>query len=704
MKKCISLFYLLFHFISFSQENISAESRTLNWAKYYLINNDYVRAEKKFRLLEGEIKFEDFKYLIETYLRLEKNKSAKNVYDNIINTEHADILDYYKYSNLISENLKLSKEYIDKANRLNFFIPSYNDSVNYKLDGIKLNSDKSEFVGGLLRFNDKLRLFYLIEQAEDDTKKLRRRFLLDKSFYNLDQVVVLNPKNFEKDEIDLDLNSNLQEGPIAMDTISQVLFLSKSDETPDEKNVLQINIYYKDLKLENSIIQKLPLNINGYSTLHPSVDNKKNRLYFSSDRPGGFGGMDLYYVPLSEVFNEKIKPINLGPDINSEKNEVFPFSDNFGTLFYSKESERTKRDLDVYFAKNIIANRWKTYMLPKPFNSEEDDFSFVLDYNKKIGFISSNRAIGKGNDDIFVFQFNPSIEGQKDFYNFKYYDTLVVSNNGVLKNDIDSMYRNDILTDLFEKDVRLVDSTKFGHLILNKNGSFLYVPDNKSINKSDSFYYKINSALGDSKKILVELKPEKIKLSNEEIFTLRPIYYDFDVANYDEKFKERLEEVVEVLNNKPELNLKIISSTDCLGTSKYNLELSKKRNEIIINYIRPRIKNKERIIGLYFGESMIPNNSTKNYTVYVGDFKNEEDASKNLIFLEKLNYKPMILKDKKNVKIKIGDFETKKEVNSILKNLKNKGLSPYFDVCDCYKLNNEIHEEQRKTVFEILNQ
>ena len=704
MKNCISLFCLLFHFISLSQENISTESRTLNWAKYYLINNDYSGAEKKFGSVEGKIKFEDYKYLIETYLRLGKNKSAKNVYDRIINTEHVDILDYYKYSNLISENLKLSKEYIDKANRLKFFKPSYNDTVNYKLTGINLNTDKSEFVGGLLRLNDKLRLFYLIEQKEDDTKKLRRRFLLDKSFYNLDQVVVLNSENFKKDKIDLDLNSYLQEGPISMDTISQVLFLSKSDETPDDNNVLQINIYFKDLKIENSSIQKLPLNINGYSTLHPSVDNEKNRFYFSSDRPGGFGGMDIYYVPLSEVFNEKIKPINLGPDINSEKNEVFPFSDNFGTLFYSKESERTKRDLDVYFAKNIISNRWKTYLLPKPFNSDYDDFSIVIDYSKKIGFISSNRAIGKGMDDIFEFQFNPSIKGQKDIYNFKYYDTLIVSNNGVLKNDIDSMYKHDILTDIFNKDVRLVDSTKFGHLILNKNGSFLYVPDNKSINKSDSFYYKINSALGESKKILVELKPEKIKLSNEEIFTLRPIYYDFDVANYDEKFKDRLDEVVKVLNNKPELNLKIISSTDCLGTSKYNLELSKKRNEIIINYIEPRIENKERIIGLYVGESMIKNNSTKNYTIYVGDFRNEEEASKNLIFLEKLNYNPMISQDGKNVKIKIGDFETKKEVNSIIKNLKNKGFSPYFDVCDCYKLDNEIHKEQRKTVFEVLNQ
>ncbi|NDB55837.1 hypothetical protein EB169_08430, partial [archaeon] len=94
MKKCISLFYLLFHFISFSQENISAESRTLNWAKYYLINNDYSGAEKKFGLVEGEIKFEDYKYLIEAYLKLDKKKSAKNVYDRIINTEHADIIDY----------------------------------------------------------------------------------------------------------------------------------------------------------------------------------------------------------------------------------------------------------------------------------------------------------------------------------------------------------------------------------------------------------------------------------------------------------------------------------------------------------------------------------------------------------------------------------------------------------------------------------
>ena len=109
--------------------------------------------------------------------------------------------------------------------------------------------------------------------------------------------------------------------------------MTRSSKSYQKQKTIQLDLYsftYKNNK--KPIAQTLPFNLKGYSTIHPAVNLQNQRLYFASDRPGGFGGMDLYYVDI--LGDEKYgSPVNLGPDINSTRDEVFPFAYGKNYLF-----------------------------------------------------------------------------------------------------------------------------------------------------------------------------------------------------------------------------------------------------------------------------------------------------------------------------------------------------------------------------------
>ena len=137
--------------------------------------------------------------------------------------------------------------------------------------------------------------------------------------------------------------------------------------------------------------------------------------------------MDLYYVDILE--NGFSKPINLGPDINTKMDEVFPFIYNDKFLFYSTNGRESIGKLDIFMSELVAENRWQVYQLGSPYNSTEDDFSFFMSEEQNYGFISSNRENGKGDDDIYAFKFSPKITGVEDEYLFTNNDTLTVALN-----------------------------------------------------------------------------------------------------------------------------------------------------------------------------------------------------------------------------------------------------------------------------------
>lgn len=154
----------------------------------------------------------------------------------------------------------------------------------------------------------------------------------------------------------------------------------------------------------------LPFNSNDYSCMHPSLSPDEKWLYFASDMPGGSGGFDLYVVERLDK-NNWGKPINLGPRINTEKQELFPFMSFFGSLFFASNGRANSLgNMDIYFVNNplTVTDDTEVVNLGEPFNSPENDYSFITDPDGHSGFFASERK-GEtyGKSDIFQF-FAPS--------------------------------------------------------------------------------------------------------------------------------------------------------------------------------------------------------------------------------------------------------------------------------------------------------
>ena len=174
--------------------------------------------------------------------------------------------------------------------------------------------------------------------------------------------------------------------------------------TKDGETTLKIYIKIRDKEGNFLGEEVMPFESENYSYCHPTISADGKRLYFSSNMPGGFGGMDLYVI---RKINDSTwtPPINLGARINTPKNELFPNISENGTLYFASNGQRKNvGGLDIY--QIDIENRTaKVTSLGKPFNTEGDDFGFMLlPGHEGKGFFSSNRKGGSGGDDIYEFE------------------------------------------------------------------------------------------------------------------------------------------------------------------------------------------------------------------------------------------------------------------------------------------------------------
>jgi hypothetical protein len=181
----------------------------------------------------------------------------------------------------------------------------------------------------------------------------------------------------------------------------------KDKKNAEGKYTLKIYVKYRD-SLGNFIGEKfLPFEMENYSYCHPTITPDGSRLYFASNMPGGFGGMDLYVV---RRLNDSTwsKPINLGARVNTTKNEVFPHINAAGVLYFSSNGFHKvpeREDLDI-FGIDINNKRGVLQPVTAPLNSEKDDFGIsFLPKNPTKGYFSSNREGGIGGDDIYEFEF-----------------------------------------------------------------------------------------------------------------------------------------------------------------------------------------------------------------------------------------------------------------------------------------------------------
>ncbi|MBK6946960.1 MAG: OmpA family protein [Haliscomenobacter sp.] len=208
----------------------------------------------------------------------------------------------------------------------------------------------------------------------------------------------------------------MHEGPVSFDRDENTLFFTRSNQTQgvskaDKSGKVVLKIYEATRGIydwEN--VRELPFNQDSFSCMHPALSPDGTRLFFASNMPGGYGGMDIYLV--ERIGTTWSDPINLGPEINTIKEEAFPFMHESGTLFFASNGHRGLGGLDM-FSIDIGASVWgKLANLGEPLNSPSDDFGIILKDNKGLrGYFSSNRREGMGRDDIYLFEAPTGLQG-----------------------------------------------------------------------------------------------------------------------------------------------------------------------------------------------------------------------------------------------------------------------------------------------------
>jgi outer membrane protein OmpA-like peptidoglycan-associated protein/tetratricopeptide (TPR) repeat protein len=203
------------------------------------------------------------------------------------------------------------------------------------------------------------------------------------------------------------LNSQYHDAAVSFAKDGKSIYYTKNNKSgKDDEGVKKLKIYTASGNGKGGgwgDVKEVPFNSDEYNTAHPSISPDGTKLYFASDMPGGFGGMDIY---VSEKDGEKWgPPMNLGPKINTEGHEIFPFMSEQARLYYSSDSHVGLGGLDLYYIQAQDNNEWgEPTNLGYPINSKYDDFGIAIKEDGKFGYFTSDRPGGAGRDDIYSFR------------------------------------------------------------------------------------------------------------------------------------------------------------------------------------------------------------------------------------------------------------------------------------------------------------
>lgn len=194
------------------------------------------------------------------------------------------------------------------------------------------------------------------------------------------------------------INGDLHDGTATFNVAGDMMYFTRNNERSG--GLISLKIFSAEGVEGHWInLKELPFNSKKFSNCHPSLSRDGKTLYFASDRPGGYGGMDIYKSILENgVWGEAQ---NLGVNVNGEGNELFPYINEGGHLFFSSDGYKSMGRLDIFLSKKDGKNFKRRENVGEPFNTLADDFGFYIDETGEHGYLSSNRHGGKGNDDVY---------------------------------------------------------------------------------------------------------------------------------------------------------------------------------------------------------------------------------------------------------------------------------------------------------------
>jgi outer membrane protein OmpA-like peptidoglycan-associated protein len=344
----------------------------------------------------------------------------------------------------------------------------------------------------------------------------------------------------------------------------------------------------------------LPFNSDKYDTGHPVLNADGSKLYFTSNMPGGFGDTDLYVVSVNH--DHYGMPKNLGPTVNSKYKEYTPFVDG-NILYFSSSRPGGLGGFDIYMTK-LDGTISSPINLGKPMNSKADDISFIINNETQQGYFSSNRYGGKGDDDIYYFKqetINPICD--------QIVTGIIVDK--ITKEPVPNAFAT-LFDDKGEK-IRRIETLNDGKFKFPLDCGTKYKVVGTKFGYFDFEQpIETSHENGYENQITLELvEKEFIVVHGKEMLNIAPIQFELNEANIRDESKDELAKVVRLMRKYPNMVIEFGAHTDSRGGETYNLRLTQRRATETVNYLISLGANPKRITGKGYGATQLLNHCKK---------------------------------------------------------------------------------------------
>lgn len=621
MKKYITYSLAAFVLITF---NMHGQDKKASKAKEKFSSFNYADAITSYEELiaNGYSSEEAYKNLGDSHYSNANYEEASNWYAKLVELSNANENSEYLYR--YAQTLKSLKEYeksdawmkkFEQAksmdlraqkfvNKKDYLAEIKKNSGRYTIKNVPINSMESDFSPAFYK-NE------LVFSSARDTGTFTKSVHLwnKKSFLNLYSTALTeNDAYGEVKKLSKNVNKKAHESSPVFTKDGQTMYFTRNNFkngsfSRDKEGVSRLKIYKASLKNDEwTAITELPFNSDQYSAAHPALNEEETKLYFSSNMPGTYGESDLFYVTINADGSYGI-PVNLGNRVNTEARETFPFITQSDVLYFASDGHPGLGGLDIFGISLNELDNAKAVNLGESINSEEDDFSYIINEGTKKGFFASNRTGGQGSDDIYSFTEIAAL----DF-------SCATTISGVVR---------DQKTNEMLPNAKLVIQNAQGELITESmtdaQGNFSFESDCEkgaySIiaskeNYDETTFEFVNKDGSDMNDLEIVLdKPEEATIGEDlaKKLNLEKIYFDFDKSNIRKDAQVILAKVVVYLNEYQNAKIKIGSHTDARGNDAYNLALSQRRANATMQYLISQGIDASRLSAEGYGETKLVN-------------------------------------------------------------------------------------------------
>lgn len=637
---CLSLFSLT----NFAQNSyVKKANKQIQKMAYAEAITTYEKAIAKGKQAD-DILFNLAKAYYENGMYLQANHWYKKLFENV--SQASDIKDieaYYRYIQTIrttgdyflaNSKMELFAEKAPGDSRVKKYLsnPNYLEQVNTNRDGYRVkqlnsvNTPGSEYGSALYKGE-----IVYASSAKKGKQKGIHSWTNDPYTKLYSASVRIDGYIGKAKPFARKLEGNYNEANAIFSADSRTMYFSSNNRA--DKNVrysdkaLLVNLYraYSFGPGKWGDVEKLSINVEHANTASPALSPDQDWIYFSSDRPGGYGQSDLYRA---KVFRDGSigTPENLGDKINTEARESFPFVSSDNVLYFASDGHPGLGGLDLYGVQIYQDGSFgEVVNLGNSINSPYDDFAMYLDPEAKFGFITSNRPNGSGKDDLYYVRMKLGTE-------------LNISQD-ITGKIIDQKTKQPILDAfvfLYDSKHRMIEQIE-----VDKRGEYVF----KDVKINRDYYVSVKATgyVSEEKSVedvtLTDVKVVNFQLlkdtaldidhynnsgeaqSYKEIqkgedlgkrLALAPIYFDHDSAIIRTDAQFELAKVVMMMKNNPTMKIQVRSHTDSKGSDAYNMGLSERRAQTTVDWLIYQGINPSRLSAKGYGETNIINHCQNN--------------------------------------------------------------------------------------------